>query len=277
MKLKKILKIIATILISLIVFVGFVAVYPKINPTADSAHTIAALCEKEFYLTAHRGLSSIAPENTKEALVEAGKEGYYAAEFDIEITKDGKWILMHDDTVDRMTNGTGEVSSLTFDEIQSLYIDSGNGIENYANLRITTFEEALAVCEEYGMRAMIEIKGGTADDMAGVLEIIESMNLKNEPMIIDFSSERIEALRKLDNKMELWFIVNKITDESIKFAKEQGAALAFNNKMPVNYAMLGKAKAEGLKLASWTADLLPAADILIAFGVKYVTTNRILP
>ena len=92
----------------------------------NARFSVSALTEKEYYLTAHRGLSSIAPENTASSLEQAGKAGYYAAEFDIVPTSDGVWILMHDDTVDRMTDGEGEVSSFTYEEISKLKIDSGN-------------------------------------------------------------------------------------------------------------------------------------------------------
>lgn len=277
MNIKKLLKCLLSTFIILAIIASFPFVYPKINKTADSADSFSARNGKEFYLTAHRGLSGIAPENTGPAIIEAGKAGYYAAEFDISITKDGRWVLMHDKTVDRMTDGKGKVNSFTFEEIQKLRIDSGNGISNYDSLKITTFEEALSICEEYSMRAMIEIKGGEPEDMAGVLEVIESMNLKTEPLIIDFNSDRVEALRELDSEIELWYLTKKISDESIEFAKANDTALAFNHKKLVNYKMLGEVKKADIKLAAWTVDFIPLADILISLGVKYITTNRILP
>lgn len=278
MKFKKHLKRIAAVLVVIALLVSFPLVYPKINKTVDSEYSISSRTDKEFYLTAHRGLSSVAPENTGVAILKAGRAGFYAAEFDISITKDGKWVLMHDSTVDRMTDGEGEVSSFTYDEIQKLKIDNGNGIKNYPpKLRIRTLEEVLEVCDGYNMRAMIEIKGGEPGDMASVLEIINSMNLRTEPLIIDFNSERLDAIRELDSDIELWYLVSKIGDDSIEFAKQHNTALAFNHKKLVNYKMLGEAKNAGIKLAAWTVDLLPVADILVALGVKYITTNRILP
>lgn len=278
MKLKKHLKRILSVTLAAIIAIGAYFVYPIINKTVDYEYSLSAKNGKEIYLAAHRGLSSIAPENTKEAIVKAGEAGYYAAEFDIKLTKDGKWILMHDKTVDRMTDGEGEVTEFTFEEIQKLKINSGNGIKNYPyGIGISTFEEALETCDAYNMRAMIEIKGGTAEDMAGVLEIIESMNLKTKPLIIDFNSERIAALRKLNSEIEIWYLTKKISDETIEFAKEHGTALAFNHKKLANYKMLGKAQEEGVMLAAWTVDLLPAADILLSLGVNRITTNRILP
>lgn len=277
MKLKKHLKRIAITVIIIGIIIGTSDVYPKINQTVSSAYSISSKKGSDFYLTAHRGLSGVAPENTGAAIIEAGKAGFFAAEFDISITKDGRWVLMHDDTVDRMTNGEGEVNSFTYEEIRKLRTDNGNGIENYPNLGITTLEEALRICDEYSMRAMIEIKGGGPEDMSGVLEIISAMNLKTEPLIIDFNSERLEKIRELDRGIELWYLVSRIDDTTIEFAKEHETALAFNHLKLSNYKMLDKAKNAGIKLAAWTVDFLPAADILVALGVKYITTNRILP
>ncbi len=268
--------IIRTVLI-LAVIAGAATAYVKLAPTVKSKYSVSSFSKSEYYLTAHRGLSGIAPENTGVALIEAGKAGYYAAEFDIMPTKDGVWVLMHDDTLDRTTNGTGEVCSYTYAELLEFNIDSGNGIENYPDLKITTLQEALDICEEYSMRAMIEIKGGESEDMPAVLEIVNAHNLQTEPLIIDFNSERLEALRKADSQIELWYLVSSIEEEDIDFSKAHNTALAFNFGKIRNYTMLDNAKEAGIKLAAWTVDCLPIMDILTSFDVKYITTNRILP
>lgn len=259
------------------VIIAVIAAYINLVPTINSKFSISAIRNDSFNLTAHRGLSAVAPENSAPALEEAGKAGFYAAEFDIMPTKDGKWILMHDDTLDRTTNGTGNIENFTYAELLELTIDSGNGIENYPELKISTLEEALDICEKYSMRAMIEIKGGSPADMTEVLEIVKSKNLKTEPLIIDFSSERIEALRKADDKIELWYLVNLIEEEDIDFCKNCKAGIAFNFGRIKNYSLIEKAQKEKITCASWTVDYLPFMDILSAFGVDYITTNRILP
>ncbi len=270
---KRIIKIIAVIVLIIAVF----NIIERIVPTISADLSISALTDKTQYFTAHRGLSNVAPENSAPALVEAGKAGYYAAEFDIVPTKDGVWILMHDDTVDRMTDGEGNVSDFTYAEIMELKIDSGNGIKNYPDLKIITLEEALDICEEYSMRAMIEVKGGNPEDMAAVLEIIKGKNLSVEPLVIDFNSERLSALRNADSGIELWYLVSKISDESIDFAEENNTAIAFNHKRIANFFKIDDVKNKGITCAAWTVDRLPAADILCFLGVEYITTNRILP
>ena len=270
---KKFLKILGI----LFVLIGLFWAVEDVFPTISADLSISALTDKTVNLTAHRGLSNIAPENTAPALVEAGKAGYYAAEFDIAPTKDGVWILMHDDTVDRMTDGEGNVSDFTYAEISELKYDKGNGIENYPDLKIATLEEALAICEEYSMRAMIEVKGGNPEDMAELNEFVKSKNLKVKPLFIDFNSERLEALRNADENSELWYLVSKISDESIAFAEENNTGIAFNHEKTANLFKIDDVKDRGITCAAWTVDRLPAMDILGFFSVEYITTNRIMP
>ena len=95
-------------------------------------------------LCAHRGAMSTHPENTLTALEEAVRLGAHMIEFDIQLTKDGALVLMHDSTVDRTTNGKGKVSDLTLAEIKAL--DAGAKLDaRFAGTPIPTFAEALAV------------------------------------------------------------------------------------------------------------------------------------
>ncbi len=268
----KLIKILAAIAVVAIAF----NIYFKLTPTANSKFTLTSITKNEIHLTAHRGLSNIAPENTAPALEEAGKAGYYAAEFDIMPTKDGKWIMMHDSTVDRTMTGEGEVGSYTYNELLEMNIDYGSGIENYPNLKISTLEEALEICRKYSMRPMIEIKGGEAEDMQGILNILRSANVENA-IIIDFNQDRIRELRRLDGEIDLWILTNKTNDKIIDFAKENNAMIGFNHLNPVNYFYINDAKRAGVSCGAWTVDRLAFLDILSLFGVDYITTNRILP
>ena len=107
---------------------------------------------------AHRGLSLHAPENTIPAFELAGKSGFWGIECDTYCTTNGRWIVHHDRTVDRMTNGTGRTKDFSYEEIRKLHIVAGNGIDAYSNLQIPTLEEVLSVCLSYGMHAFIEIE-----------------------------------------------------------------------------------------------------------------------
>jgi glycerophosphoryl diester phosphodiesterase len=123
------------------------------SQAADISMPVRGLC-------AHRGAMSTHPENTLPALQEAVRLGAHMIEFDIQLTKDGALVLMHDATVDRTTNGKGKVADLTLAEIKAL--DAGSKLDaRFAGTRIPTFEEALAVFPK-NVWLNCHLKGGAA-------------------------------------------------------------------------------------------------------------------
>ena len=83
----------------------------------------------------HRGAHLEAPENTLAAFRKAKENGCVGVEFDLDLSKDGVPVIIHDDTVDRTTNGTGRVNDLTFEEIRRLNA-SVNHARRYGNSRV---------------------------------------------------------------------------------------------------------------------------------------------
>lgn len=95
-------------------------------------------------LCAHRGASDTHPENTIPAFVEAIRLGAHMIEFDIQLSKDGELVIMHDGSVDRTTNGTGKVADLTYAEISKLDAGIKKG-EKFKGTKVPTFKETLAM------------------------------------------------------------------------------------------------------------------------------------
>ena len=112
----------------------FLAVQLSQGPLS-SKFTLASLSSEPQRFIAHRGFSSVYPENTIPSIEGAVQNGFYGCEFDIHTTKDGVWILNHDSSIDKMTDGSGDISSYTYEELLEYNIDNGNGIENYRNLK----------------------------------------------------------------------------------------------------------------------------------------------
>lgn len=111
---------------------------------------------------AHRGLSSRAPENTLKAFQLAGEAGFWGAETDVRKSKDGKFILLHDDTLNRMCGIDRSPEEMTLAEIKNARIISGNGLKQYKTetsaTTIPTLEEYLQACKKYRLVPVIEIK-----------------------------------------------------------------------------------------------------------------------
>ena len=102
-------------------------------------------------VTGHRGAAGLAPENTLAGFRLAQKLGCHAVELDVHLTKDGHLAVIHDDTLDRTTNGSGPVGDRTMKELKTL--DAGDGEV------IPRLEEVLELFEGSGMRIQIELKG----------------------------------------------------------------------------------------------------------------------
>jgi glycerophosphoryl diester phosphodiesterase len=123
-------------------------------------------------LCAHRGVMSTHPENTLPAFEEAIRLGAHMIEFDIQITKDGALVLMHDGTVDRTTDGKGKVGELTWAEIRKL--DAGaKKDKRFAGTRIPTFEETLAMMPR-NIWLNCHLKGGAALGAATAKVIVQA-------------------------------------------------------------------------------------------------------
>ena len=106
---------------------------------------------------AHRGSKGTHPENTLASFKEAVRVGSDGIELDVHLTKDGQLVVIHDETVDRTTNGTGEIRNLTLAEIKAM--DAGSWFHNkYAGEKIPTLEEVLLLLKELGFNGQLNIE-----------------------------------------------------------------------------------------------------------------------
>ena len=275
--LKIILKIIASVLIIALAVVGIVFI-PNIPETIDSKFVISMHTDRAPKLIAHRGLSSIFPENTYPAFLGAIEYDFYAFELDIKTTEDGKWVVFHDDDVDYMTDGTGEVEDYTFEEIRKLKIDNGNNIENFKEVKIPSLEEVLMLCRETGGIPVIEIKGGEVEQMASLKELLDEYEMSDTAVIISFNERYLEEYRRLDKDIEIYYLMNSLTKEQVDWCIENNFGINFNCWLLYkNFGAIMYAKKNNLKIAAWTVDNPLFADIMVLVGAEYITTNKLLP
>lgn len=277
MKKKKLLKALAVLLVLALAVVGIIFAGDLFS-TLPSALMISSHFESAPTLVAHRGLSSIYPQNTIAAFEGAAKYGFEYYELDVHTTKDGEWVVIHDDTVDAMTNGSGEVESFTLEEIRKLSIDGGNGIENYEKLLVPTLSESLDVCKETGILPVIELKKCDVQYLPDLVELLDEYGLDEEAKIISFDKGYIEQYRKLDGDIDILYLANDPSVEDIDWCIENSFGINFNNgNLYKCLDAISYAKEKGVTIAAWTVDNTIFADIMVLFGAEYITTNKILP
>lgn len=270
-------KVIGAILVVALIVVGIVFI-PGEFKTLNSALMISSYTKAAPKFIAHRGFSSLYPENTMPAFIGAKEYGFDGFEFDIHTTKDGEWVVIHDDDVDHMTNGTEDVDSYTFEEIRKLKIDNGNGIENYENLKVPALEETLEFAAEEGIVPVIEIKKCDVQYLGSLKEMLDRYGLSETAIIISFDEEYLEEYRKLDSNIEMHYLANSFTKEDIDWCIENNFGMNFNCWLLYkNFEAIRYAKENNVKIVAWTVDNTLFADIMVLFGAEYITTNKILP
>ncbi len=230
------------------------------------------------HLTAHRGLSAIAPENTLEAFREAAKEDYYAIECDVHCTADGKWVIIHDYNVQSMTDKRGDVKKYTYEELREMKFTNGANIESFPDAHMCTVEEYIEICKESGKRPMIEVKDRRTEKVADLYRIICEQGIEKSVILISFHNNILREFQRLSPDMELWYLMGKITDEKLAECIEYGFGVAFNAESnDKNPERIQKVHDNSLTAACWTVDNKELLNIMLKNGVKYITTNAILP
>lgn len=162
-------------------------------------------------LTAHRGLvDDRHTENTRRSLRFAARSGADAVEFDIRMTRDGHWILMHDTSIDRTTNGTGSVRDLGVDQVLS-YATDDSAVTGHTN-RVPTLRRALSAMERRypGSLYQIEIKrqAVTVTDVARALRVITGTVGRDRLLITSFSFRVLHKVHQADPAVIRGYIAN---------------------------------------------------------------------
>lgn len=205
--------------INLLIYVDNVKLNPKI--IVPNFYPIDVLFSPKMQFGAHRGARLEAPENSIPAYRIAGQEGWdWAWIAAVRQSADGTWYVMHDATVDRTTDGTGEIANLTDAQISNIHIDVGPNIEQYSQseLVIPTLETVLQICRRYGMRVCIRlgslpVKYETEDEKQAwdsLLELVNKYMLGNS--IFSGRYKQVKVLKSLSNN----YHGQVLTDESVE-------------------------------------------------------------
>lgn len=224
---------------------------------------------------AHRGYSGYAPENSISAFELAGKMGFWGIETDISETGDGYFVCMHDETLNRMTDGDGAVGDYTYEALLECSIDSGNYLRTTENRQIPSFEEYLNICRTYGCVSVIEIKDIRNYD--AFMQQINDSGLINRSII----TGPIDALREVRARNStIPVMVISYYPDTYEQGLTQIAEMQENRGVLYNYPQIDKAAIDILKnqhvlCGVWTVDDKETAKEYLDYGVDFIVTNEI--
>jgi glycerophosphoryl diester phosphodiesterase len=219
---------------------------------------------------AHRGASGTFPENTLSAFRAAIDAGADMCELDVQLTRDGAVVVIHDDTVERTTDGNGEVAELTLEELRRL--DAGAKFKGGAikGERIPTLDEVFAVTSgKCGLN--IELKAGGLEHQ--VAQIMQTRNALSDSIVSSFDWEYLKKIQQVHFNIRIALLAD---EKPVDLMMNAGAmrAHAINPRWDMVTADLCKAAHErGLKVYTWTVDADARMRALAECGVDGIMTN----
>jgi glycerophosphoryl diester phosphodiesterase len=235
-------------------------------------------------VVAHRGASAEAPENTIEAFRRGVDAGADAVELDVHLTRDGQLAVIHDETLDRTTDRTGAIASLTMDEIRKADAgarfarpdDSGFPFAGKGH-RVPTLPEVLEWLPD-GIGLVVEIKARAASD--AVVDAVKGHAARESGRlaVISFDEQAIERVRGLDPEIRTGYLLvpTQPIDPALEWATQHGHAGVFPwdgdiglDPMP----LLAKAKAYGRELGCYVVNDPERMKHLAAFGLWGFVTD----
>ena len=224
-----------------------------------------------FMTIAHRGASSYAPENTFAAFDMALSMGASHVELDVHFSSDDHIVVIHDDLVDRTTDGTGPVASHTLAQLKSL--DAGSWFDSrHAGERIPTLGETL---ERYKGRLYfhIEIKADVEGLSQRTADMVRGYGVVDSVTITSFQKIRLEEIKAYAPELPTGWLVSEANDSIVAQSKEMGLMQICPRADTLTPKMVSRLHREGFAVRAWgvtSEDLMRGA---VDAGADGMTVN----
>jgi len=224
----------------------------------------------DFLLWAHRGASLEAPENTLAAFALAEQQGADGIELDVQLSRDGVPLIIHDDTLERTSTGRGRVDRASWSDLQQL--DAGHWFAaRYSGERLPSLAEVL---DWAGGRLQLnlEVKDSSA---AGVLLATLQQFPEARVLVSSFNHRLLASLRGVDPELPLGFLNDsRFWRHALQRAVRAGAVSFHPRAEHVSRPLMMACRQAGVEVYPWTVDAVAVARRLMNLGAAGVFTNR---
>ena len=243
----------------------------------------------EFLVIAHRGGRSLGPENTLYTFQQAADLGVGVLELDLRSTKDGHLVVIHDETVDRTTNGTGTVNSYDLDDLKKLdaaYRWSAKTAASFPlrgqGIQVPTLSEVFEAFPE--LRVNIEIKDIRPDSLSKICRAIRDYNMMDNVMIASFDAGALDEFRSLCPEVAtsagaseaiVFYWLQWLHLGSIYAPDAQALQIPekYGDNFIVNQRFLEAAHNRNMRVHVWTVNDANTMKQLIQLGVDGIMTD----
>ncbi|OPX19621.1 MAG: hypothetical protein BZ151_08280 [Desulfobacca sp. 4484_104] len=211
----------------------------------------------------HRGAPAYEPENTLRSVRRALEMGVEAVEIDVQLSRDGRLAVIHDETVDRTTNGTGRVRDLTWEELRRL--DAGQGE------RIPALEE---IVESVRGRVHLVVELKQPEAVTALAQFFQEHALFDDAHAISFWHPAVKALRQLEPRIKTGVLLVGHPVDPVALARAADAEALVLNFAFVNRELVHTAKAAGLMVFIWNIDTIELLKPFLELELDGIGSNR---
>lgn len=240
--------------------------------------------KKNTKMIAHRGLSGLEPENSIPAFIAAGNRSYYGVETDVHVTKDGKFVVIHDDDTERVAGEKYVIEDTLYAELKEIRLNDLCGLEILAgvtkeNLKerdeliIPDLKDYINICKKYDKKCILELKNQfTKEDIRRMVDEIRSLGYLEQIMFISFQLPNLIELRSLLPEQSLQYLVDEFDDEVLV------VMVKYQFDLDIRYTALtseiiSRVHENGRIVNCWTCDNKEEAEQLVSWGIDFITTN----
>lgn len=221
---------------------------------------------------AHRGGGALAPENTLAGIALAARMGFRAVEFDVMLSADGSPVLMHDETLERTTNGVGPVAAASDACLRAL--DAGGGEP------VPLLEEAAALCRRHGLLANLEIKPSHGQEVVTAETIARCCGelwrgAESQLLVSSFSMVALEVMHDALPWARRGLLFEQVPEGWQQTAQRLEAFSLHCAAAACDENVIAEASARGMPVLCFTVNLPAQAEKLLSCGVSAMFTDRL--
>lgn len=222
---------------------------------------------------AHRGAKSLAPENTLSAFKQAKTLGLNWVEFDVMLAKCGEVVVFHDDTLERTTNGRGNLVDYSYDFLKTL--DAGSWFDpSFADEKIPRLSDVLECLVQLGLSANIEIKALPGQEYALVERVATILkNVSLNVLVSSFSREAMRAVTQYLPDVPRGFLMHEWQPDWQLFCDEIKACTVNVNQAILQQAYVDDIKSSERLLLVYTVNSVTLANQLFSLGVDAIFSD----
>lgn len=230
------------------------------------------------HIVAHRGGGKLAPENTLAAIDTGARFGHTMIEFDVKLSQDGQIFLLHDDNLERTSNGWGVAGRLPWSDL--LQVDAGSWFSrDFKGEPLPLLSQVAQRCREHGMMANIEIKPTTGTGpLTGETVARAARELWAEmtpPLLSSFDIDALAAAQQATPELPRGLLLDEWRDDWRALTTQLGCVSIHLNHRLLDEARIAALKDAGLRILVYTVNKPERAAELLRAGVDAICTDRI--